>query len=390
MRLALRPAAGPARTPLRRGRRTPTARTPGARTSTARTSAATGLALLLALLAGPAGAATAQPPSAGYSRQQQEADSRLTWGVVPAGEDGADGRVSLRLEAEPGSAHRDFVEVTNFSDRPVTFSLTASDGVIVDSGEFDLLPRSEEPVGGGSWITIQEELSLDGRSSAVVPFTLEVPHDALPGDHPGGIAVSVLTTGEDDRGNAVALDARVGVRTHLRVAGELAPRVELTDVRATYRTSWNPFRPGTVEVSWTVANTGNVRLGSAQDVEVAGPFGLGSATGPAVAEQREVLPGGNGTEERYAAEVWPLGRLSAQITAEQRTVGEDVVEAALRDAHARARVIAVPWPQLGLLALVPLTVVAHRWRRRRQRERLAEAVAAARADQAPSPEIPSP
>ncbi|WP_338320902.1 hypothetical protein, partial [Streptomyces lonarensis] len=343
--------------------------------------AAVCLSLTAPLAAAPAAAASAAPAAA----RSQGGEARVTWGVVPANEEGADERVSIRAELEPGEEYRDFVEVTNFSERPVVFALTASDGVVVETGEFDLLPESEEPVGSGAWITIDDEVALEAGSSAVVPFTLRVPDDALPGDHPGGIAVSVRTAGEDDQGNEIALDARVGVRVHLRVAGELAPAVEIADLTAEYRHSWNPFRPGTVEVSWTVANTGNVRLGSAQEVTVTGPFGIGTgATGERAAEQREVLPGQRSREESLTTEAWPLGRLTAEVVGEQGTVGEDVVEAALSEARAEARFLAVPWVHLALLGVLVLLGGGWWWRRRARGRRLAAALAAARAEGAAS------
>ncbi len=362
-------------------------------------------AVCLALTAPLAAAAPAGAPviaAAPAAVPFQGGGARVTWGVVPATAEGADGRVSIRAEVEPGEEHRDFVEVTNFSERPVTFALTASDGVVVETGEFDLLPESAEPVGSGAWISVDDELALEAGSSAVAPFTVRVPDDALPGDHPGGIAVSVRTAGEDDQGNGIALDARVGVRLHLRVAGELAPAVEIADLTAAYRPSWNPFRPGTVEVSWTVANTGNVRLGSAQEVTVTGPFGIGTgATGERAAEQREVLPGQRSREESLTTEAWPLGRLTAEVVGEQGAVGEDVVEAALREVRAEVRFLAVPWVHLALLGVLVLLGGGWWWRRRARGRRLAAVVAAARAEGAaaagdalarergPSPEEPS-
>src|SRR5699024_7766773 len=75
----------------------------------------------------------------------------------------------------------------------VTFALLASDGVVGESGAFDLLPSDVEPTDTGAWIDIEEEVALAAGESAVVPFTITVPEDALPGDHPGGIVASLST-----------------------------------------------------------------------------------------------------------------------------------------------------------------------------------------------------
>ena len=303
------------------------------------------------------------------------AANTVTWGLVPSGAEGPDGRVSLRFEAEPGQEFTDHVQVQNFSEQEITFALGASDGVVTEDGVFDILPAAEEPVDVGSWVEIAEEVTVPAQDTAVVPFTLRVPGDALPGDHPGGITASVSTTSSDDAGNAVSLDSRVGVRIHLRVAGELAPQVEIQDLTASYQGTWNPFARGELTLTWTTANTGNVRVGSVQNADVSGLFGLpaGAADGR-IAEQREILPR-QSARQSVTIPAWPVVNLTTDMTAVQNTVGEDVVEAELGDATATATTLAMPWPHLIILALLVLTVVL--WRRSKKgRDKTLEAALA--------------
>lgn len=315
---------------------------------------------------------------------------RITWGVAPAAEDEADGRVSFRYELDPGAVVEDFLEVTNYSDRAVTFTLLSSDGVVGPDGAFDLLPADVAPEATGAWIDVQESVELEPQSSAVVPFTLTVPEGALPGDHPGGIAASVSRVGETEDGPLVGLDTRVGARVHLRVSGDLAPEVSVTDLEATYTPSWNPFQPGTLHLDYTVVNDGNVRLGSTQTLSAAGVLGLSAgADGTIIGQQREILPRQETSVSTTVDGVWPLGPLSSTVTATQVVVGDDVVDVPLTVAEAGVTTWAVPWAQLAVLALA-IALVAWRVRlRRRQRAAIerarAEGARAAALSGSPSP-----
>lgn len=309
----------------------------------------------------------------------------ITWGIEPAdGEGEPDGRVSFRMTLDPGESVTEHVLVTNYSEQPVTFRLVASDGVVGESGAFDLLPSDAEPVDVGSWIEITEEVAVEAGLSALVPFTLTVPEDATPGDHPGGIVASVAQDAGDDGGPQVGVDTRVGTRIHLRVAGEIQPVATITDLTTRYETSWNPFEGGTLHVDYTIVNDGNVRLGSIQQYEVSGPFDLSPGgegpSGTVVGQQREILPGQDAQVSTTVDGVWPLAQLTTTVSGFLQPVGEDVVGATMPEPSAQSTVWAVPWPQLAVLAVVVLVVVALVLRRRRRRARFASALARARAE----------
>ncbi|QDB78489.1 hypothetical protein FE251_03175 [Georgenia wutianyii] len=342
-------------------------------------------ALAVAALAVAAGAvpATAGLPST-------PAPPGTTWALEPADGSEADGRVSLRHVLEDGASVADHVVLTNFSDHEATFAVYASDGIVDEAGSFDLLPPDTEPTGGGSWVEVGTVTGAEPRpgggillttpagSSTVVPLEVTVPAGATPGDHPAGVVAELVQGGDA----TLRMSSRVGVRLHLRVAGEV--RGELgPDVVATYSPSWNPFAPGTVTVDYTLENTGNVRVGADVDVSLAGPFGVGG--GAASAEHREVLPGQELTGT-VRLEAWPLVVGSGQLVATPLGVGEDELPAQLLPATVDFRVWAVPWSQLlvlALLAAAPLLVV--RLRRRsaaRVQARIDAAVAAATAEAA--------
>lgn len=326
--------------------------------------------------------------AAPLSTTTDDAVGSTTWTVEPATADGPDGRVSHRVDAEPGQTVADHVAVTNFSARPATFELYASDGLVTADGQFDLLPAGTTPTDSGSWVALGEGgvpaaegtapmlVDVGPESTVTVPFTLTVPTDATPGDHPAGIVAALVPAAGEQQ---VTFDARVGVRLHLRVAGDVVPTLAVTDLQATYSPSWNPFTAGSVEVGYTVTNQGNVRLGAGTAVDASGPFGWGETTVEGAA-QRELLPGQSATSTVVLDGTWPLGRMSGDVTVVPVVVGDDVVEVEVSAVSAGWSAWAVPWAQLALLTLaVAVVLLARRARRRREaatQRRIDAAVAA--------------
>lgn len=335
------------------------------------------LALVAALLTALAGGADATR------------SDRTTWALAPSGADGPDGRVSFRHTLDPGAEVTEHVTLTNFSAHAASFHVWAGDGVLTADGQFDLPPTGTAPVAAGAWIALGDRAGAPGDPGAVqhvelgpgeavsLPFSVRVPADAVPGDHPAGI-VAALADGPE---GGVGVDSRVGVRLHLRVSGDVVTALAVPGVTATYAPSWNPFRPGVLRLEHVIANAGDVRLGAAVVASAAGPLGLGARTddGPDV---REVLPG---AEVAVTTELpaWPLGRLAGDVTVTPAVVGDDVLTGASVLVVQGWSVWALPWSQLGLVLLVVAAAVAVPLVRRRRADavqrRVDEAVAAARA-----------
>ncbi|MFI6823147.1 WxL protein peptidoglycan domain-containing protein [Micromonospora sp. NPDC050187] len=335
---------------------------------------ATGLALLGAV---PVPTAKAPEPSASTS-PAPSAPSAVTWGVAPSSATEPNGRAAFGYKLDPGATLTDHVAVTNHSTRPLTLNLYASDAFTTAQGGFDLLAGGRQPTDVGAWVRLtRSALTIPSTSRLVVPFTLTVPTNATPGDHAGGIVASLAATAADAQGNQVAVDHRVGARIYLRVTGELQPALVVEELRVRHTGSRNPVVGGTLTATFTVRNTGNVRLTGRPTLGVAGPFGLGRRTvdTPALPE---ILPGGELTTTVRMTGVPPLVRLSASAAVTPDAVGDQVLDPPPAVDTAQVAVWAVPWPQLALLTLVALVGWALVAARRRRARQTARALAAAR------------
>lgn len=330
---------------------------------------------VVALLPGAAAAA------AGSEGPDADEEAAVTWSVRPADADGADGRSWAELELDPGESVTESLELRNFGEQDVEFALHAADGYFTDTGRFTILPTSETSEAAGTWIELEQEtVRVPAEGRAVVDYTVTVPEDTTPGDHPAGVAAAIGSQGTDADGNVVDVQSRVGFRVMTRVTGEVAPALDVA-VSGDYRLDWNPFRPGTMDIAYTVTNTGNVRLGADTAIRLGGLGGDTDQPGIAI---EEIAPGETRSGTAELRGVWPIGPLTASLEASGRAVTADDGVTAPEPVTASDRLIAVPLPQLILLLVaVALAALWLRQRRAQRREldrRLEEARAQGRAE----------
>ncbi|MFK0158127.1 hypothetical protein ACIQVK_39425 [Streptomyces sp. NPDC090493] len=329
-------------------------------TATARRLAALLLAVCaLAGLPAAAWAAASSTPAASHGR--------TTFGIQPSGAKKPDRRPNLSYSVTPGAALRDHVAVWNYGTRPLTLRLYGGDAFITTDGGFDVLAANRKSTAVGSWVRLGKgRVTVPGRSHVIVPFTLAVPRNVTPGDHAGGIVASLAATRTDAKGNKVEVDQRVGARIYLRVAGKLDARLSVDGPHTTYHGTLNPFGTGTATVTYTVRNTGNVRLGARQTVRVSDLFG-GDATVRKPRDIPELLPGSALTVTASARGVLPTVRDTATVSVDPVPVRGDVPPPVHPRVTASAGFWAVPWPALGLILLVVAAVVVFFVRRRPRR-----------------------
>jgi hypothetical protein len=317
----------------------------------------------------------------GTARALEQPAADVTWSVGPAGVDGPDGRARVELDADPGESIAEHLYVRNLSSIDVVFDLSAQDGYLTAQGRFNMLPSDAESVGSGTWIELPDQVTVTAGSTSVVPYTIGIPANATPGDHIAGIAASVFSRA-DGSGPGLSVESRVGFRVTTRVSGEIKPRLDVTSTAITYDTAWNPFAPGSIDVEYTAANTGNVRLETTGTVSASGSAG----TAPAPSEPAEIFPGDERTFTARIGQVWPLG--FAIVTIELRPQVSDSATGAPPADVERSRtevlVWTIPWSQLLLSGAVGLLLFALLLRRRRRRSEVARMLEEARREGARS------
>jgi hypothetical protein len=220
-----------------------------------------------------------------------------SWGLAPGDikhPDAIGSRSDLSYLANAGTKIDDAITLYNYGTVDMTFRVYATDAIDNAQGKFDLLGAGDKPTDVGSWVKlVQNLITVPAHHRATIPFTLTIPADARPGDHPGGIVAGNDVPGIGPGGKAIVVERRTGTRLNVRVNGgvngSLRADLAITDLHTAYHQPLNPLN-GSATVRFRVVNRGNVRLGGRARVSVSGLLGLGkhTVTLPAVAD---VLPG---------------------------------------------------------------------------------------------------
>jgi hypothetical protein len=205
--------------------------------------------------------------------------------------------------------------------------------------------------------------TADAPGQVVVPITLHIPFTATPGDHVGGVVVSLQTVGTNASGQRVVLDQRVGTRVFVRVAGTLTPRLTVTELHASYDGTFNPVGRGQVHVTYVVSNRGDTDLAINQSVTVSGLVADSrSAAGPKISL---LLPGASVSEQITVPGLWP--QILLHTTVHARPLAEPGTSlSGLVTASASIWVWAVPWT---LIVIILVLLAGYWWYRRRRRQR---------------------
>lgn len=315
-----------------------------------------GIAALAAVLA--LGSVFAGPtPSA---RAETTDGPEVTWGVRTAPAAEGEERENYEYRVEPGESVRDALIVSNYDSVPLVLDVYAADGFTTSSGQLDAAMRDVPPRLVGAWVRPDaDRVTVQPGESIEVPFILEVPDNATPGDHAGAILTTLKTPQVED---GVTVDRRLGIRILLRVGGEIAPAASIDDLRVDYEGTLNPFGTGAATVSYTVTNSGNTRLSAAQAVAVAGPLGLFPADAAGTEDVPELLPGESWPMTVHIEGVAPSVVLTARVTLSPEAPSDTTPAPAAVEASSST--LALPWT-LAVLILIVGALIALAVRRRR-------------------------
>ncbi|CUW28396.1 WxL protein peptidoglycan domain-containing protein [Streptomyces reticuli] len=284
-----------------------------------------------------------------------------SWSVYPVASKSA-ARPYFTLSAEPGQTLTDKVAVRNKTAQPLTFRLYAADAYnTARDGGFAVRTLKERMRGVGAWARpATARVTVPGHRTVTVPFTLRVPRDAEPGDHPG--ALVALDEHVDTGSGRLALGVRraVGARIYLRVGGPTLPALSVEQLRVSHR---QPLVPGlgdsTATVSYTLRNTGNVTLSPRVELTARGLFGRTLLDRELTGVPAELLPG----QRVRLTETWrgapQLDRARVTLTARARDSRES----------ASAGFLALPWLPVALVLAAAVAAGTPLVRARRVRAR---------------------
>ena len=290
-----------------------------------------------------------------------------SWSVYPVASAVA-ARPYFSVSADPGQTIEDKVVVANKTDAPLTFRLYAADAYnTARDGGFAVRSLGERMRGVGAWAELsRDRITVPGRKTVTVPFTVRVPEGAEPGDHPG--AVVALDERVERGGGSVALGVQraVAARVYLQVGGPTVPALAVEDVHISHHQPLVPgFGDSTATISYTLHNTGNVTLDPRVELRAEGLFGRTLLARDLTGIPSELLPG----QRVRLTEPWR--------DAPQLDWGDITLTAYAKDTRESASVsfFALPWLMAVVVAAFGAvgSVLGVRWfRGRRGRARPSE------------------
>ena len=314
----------------------------------------------------------------------------IEFSAVGATPKGADGRYQFAYtDIKPGSVIKDWIELFNRGTTPAAFGVYPVDATGTTlTGTLVFDQPSQKPTDIGTWVTLyassaqphakQSSFVMGGGSGVIEPFTITVPDNATPGDHTGGLAVQVGVPRVNSKGQRVTVYSRIALPIELRVTGPLREGMQVQSISTSFNDSINPFGPGSASVSYSVANTGNVRISGTALLKVTGLFASSSGTAPKLPT---ILPGDSVRVTTTVGGLYPAGSFTAKVTVTPSWPPSSAKTAlTLTGAAGSASLFAFPWALVGfIILLVGLGYGTWRFLRWRTRQRAAEMAAVAAA-----------
>lgn len=325
--------------------------------------------LALALVAAVVGVA---PSASAVTRAEEpKADQGASVGLRTATASGGDRRGHYDFEIPPRGRVVDYVAVSNLRYEPITVRLFGKDATTTTDTAFAIQESEEKPADVGAWLSLgRQRVTLPPRSETIIPFQLGVPFNAEPGDHAGAIVVSLLAKKPKAGGGNVIVDHRVALRVLLRVPGELEPELTVTGVEASWDSPGTALGRGDAVVTYTVRNTGNIRLSATGGVEL--DRRLGPSVDAPTAPIDEIQPGGEMQVRQRIADVLGTGPATARVILDPTPVDPKLAELEVPAAKSSASFWAVPWILVAIVLAVLLALTGGGlYDRRRRRARRA-------------------
>ena len=265
--------------------------------------------------------ATVAVPGTASATPAGKSPASVTFGLQPAQAHKTDTRSYFSYGVTPNAKVSDHVAVINYSAKPLTLSIYATDATAAADGGITFDTAATKPVDAGSWITVGtgKLVTVPARKrggapgAVILPVAVMVPGSADPGDHVAAIIASLVVQGTSAAGTPVRLDQRVAERVYIRVSGTLKAQLRVEHLTLSFPQPLNPFGDVDAKISYTVHNTGNLLLSATQGVAVSGLAG-GTKHAPKLPDIDRLLPGASLRFSTVVHNVSPGFRLTATVT----------------------------------------------------------------------------
>jgi hypothetical protein len=286
-----------------------------------------------------------------------------SWSLQPTATPGAGqaARPYFLFTVSPGEQVSDSATLYNPTQSTLHLRLFASDAYnTVRGGGFALHTSPQPNKDAGDWIKLPvTEFNVEPLTGVKIPYNVDIPKNAEPGDHVAGIVAldTATSSTEQKEGVTVLVHRAVGARVYIRVQGPLHPNLDVPDISLDVsKPVLTPFGSGDNTVAFTLTNTGNTRQSPKVHVWVTDVFGRTVQDFKKFAVP-DLVPGGHADIVRQWSGSAGVGlRLTAHVTAESTSAS----------ASATTNQFVVPWL---LVIIVVALLVALIWARRRRRGR---------------------
>jgi hypothetical protein len=253
---------------------------------------------------------------------------------------------------DPGQKADNAVKIYNNGEGEKTIDVYAVDSQISSGGAFACSQKVDERRNVGSWVKLSKQsVTLASGETETIPFNLEVPGNAAPGEHNGCIAIQESDQTPQAAGNGIALSFRSAIRVSVTVKGELKKELAFT------RLEGGRGKEDKIAVNAALRNTGNVSLDTDIDVRVKSIFGTTvSKTGG----EFPILAGGESefnfeTDEPFWGGVYFLSAKASYNPDPSAGLGDKSNSAAIGKSKL---FVAVPKPMALVIELLVLAVVS--------------------------------
>ncbi len=215
------------------------------------------------------------------------ADQDIVFGIRPtkAQADNPESFSYFSHSLAPGAVLEEQALVMIQGEGPITLKVYVSDGITAVNGGTTFTKPGIENHGVDRWISLQDsEITLRTGEDKVVPFTIRVPSDAVPGEHVAGIVAEAgaspmsgnegSPSGSESAAFGVQVVRRVGVAVLVDVPGARVPGLDIARVGMSGQND-----SGAVFLL-SVLNTGNISLKAKGTLAVKDSDGVELATVP--------------------------------------------------------------------------------------------------------------